>query len=250
MNVPIFNIDGTEADEVTLPSVFETPYRPDLIRRAVVAMQANATQPYGTDDLAGLRTSAESFGAGRGVAMVPRANNRGRRVPQTVGGRRSHPPKASADRGKDMNDQERQLATQSALAATADAALVAERGHAVPSEFTAPVVVTDEFEELVKTRTVVNLLEELSLNGDIERADRGRNRRAGRGTMRGRARQQPVSILFVTSAEAGPSRAARNLAGAGVATATNVSVQDLAPGGHAGRLTVYSESALEEVSER
>lgn len=250
MDVPIFDMDGTAAGETALPPVFETPFRPDLIRRAVDATHANAAQAHGVDPLAGLRTSAESFGAGRGVAMVPRANNRGKRVPQTVGGRRAHPPKAAADRGKGINDRERRLATRSAIAATADADRVAERGHAVPDDLVTPVVVTDAFETLEKTRTVVELLRALSLEGDIERADRNRGRRAGRGTMRGRARQQPVSILFVTSDGAGPSRAARNLAGADVATAGNVSVHDLAPGGHAGRLTVFTASAVEEVGER
>lgn len=250
MDVPLYDIDGTTTDELTLPAVFETPYRPDLIRRATAAMQANAAQPYGTDDHAGLRTSAESFGAGRGVAMVPRANNRGKRVPQTVGGRRAHPPKAEADRGKAMNDQERRLATRSALAATADSELVAERGHAIPDDLVTPVVVSDDFETLQKTQSVVDVLEALSIHEDVERADRNRKRRAGRGTMRGRARQQPVSILFVTSDESGPSRAARNLAGVDVATASNVSALDLAPGGHAGRLTVFTETAIEEVSER
>lgn len=250
MDVPIYDIDGSTVAEEPLPDVFETPYRPDLIRQAVVAMQANASQPYGTDEYAGLRTSAESHGAGRGMAMVPRSNNRGRRVPQTVGGRRAHPPKAETNRGKDINDNERQLATRSALAATADPDLVADRGHMIPDDFSTPIVLTDDFETLQKTKTAVNLLQDLSVYADIERADDNRNRRAGRGSMRGRARQQPTSILFVTSSEAGPSLAARNLAGADVATANNVSVEELAPGGHAGRLTVFTESALAEVSER
>lgn len=250
MDVPIYDIDGTTVTEEPLPAVFETPYRPDLIQLAVSTMQANASQSYGTDELAGLRTSAESFGAGRGVAMIPRSNNRGKRVPQTVGGRRSHPPKAEANRGKDINDNERRLATRSALAATADPERVTERGHVIPDDFQTPIVLTDDFENLEKTKTVVNLLQELDVYADVERADDNRNRRAGRGTMRGRARQQPTSILFVTSEEAGPSLAARNLAGVDVATGSNVSVKELAPGGHAGRLTVFTESALEEVTDR
>ena len=47
-----------------------------------------------------------------------------------------------------------------------------------------------------------------------------------------------------------PSRAARNLAGADVATAREVNAEDLAPGTHAGRLTVWTESAIEEVTDR
>ncbi|MFW6152972.1 MAG: 50S ribosomal protein L4 [Halobacteriota archaeon] len=250
MDVPLYDLDGTDTEAVALPAVFETEYRPDLIRRAFSIARANASQPRGADPLAGKRTSAESFGAGRGIAMVPRSNNRAKRVPQAVGGRRAHPPKAEADRTKDMNTNERRMANRSAIAATADADLVRERGHLVPEELACPVVLDDAFEELVKTREVVETLEAVGLGDDLERAERNRNRRAGRGTTRGRPRYTPTSVLVVTSSEAGPARGARNIPGVDVATGRDVSVRELAPGGHPGRLTVYTAAALEEVATR
>ena len=165
-------------------------------------------------------------------------------------GRAAHPPKAETDRGLDMNDKERKLAVRSAIAATADAELVGERGHRFDEDLALPLVVSDEFEDLVKTRDVVSFLEAVGVDGDVERADEGRGVRAGRGTTRGRKTQEPKSLLFVTSSAAGPSKAARNLAGADVATAANVGAEDLAPGGHPGRLTVWTESAVEEVASR
>ncbi|EMA53126.1 MULTISPECIES: 50S ribosomal protein L4 [Halococcus] len=244
----VYDTDGTEAGDVELPDVFETPHRPELIGRAVRTAQANRAQPYGADDYAGMRTPAESFGSGRGMAHVPRSNGQGRRVPQTVGGRPAHPPKEENDRSIKLNDNERKLATRSAIAATADAERVSERGHEV-AEFDGelPIVVDDEFEELVKTQDVVSLLESLGVHGDIERAE-DRTVRAGRGTTRGRKYKRPTSILFVTSGE--PSRAARNLAGADVATASEVNTEDLAPGTQSGRLTIWTESAIEEVEDR
>lgn len=250
MERPRYDLDGSELDPIELPAVFDTQYRPDLIRRAFVAQQANATQPTGTDPYAGKRTSAESLGAGRGVAMVPRSNNRAKRVPQALGGRRAHPPKAEATTSKAINDRERHLATASALAATADEELVRERGHEVPEGMATPVVVTDDFEGLQKTQAVVGVLGAIGLDDDITRADRNRGRRAGRGTTRGRGTRVPKSILFVTSSDLGPARAARNLPGADVATATEVAVTELAPGGHPGRLTVFTETAIEEVADR
>ena len=244
----IYDTDGAEAGDVDLPEVFETPHRPDLIGRAVRTAQANRAQPYGADDYAGMRTPAESFGSGRGMAHVPRSNGQGRRVPQTVGGRPAHPPKEENDRSLKLNDNERKLATRSAIAATADAELVAERGHEVSGfDGELPLVVSDEFEDFEKTREVADLLEALGIADDIERAE-DRTVRAGRGTTRGRKYKRPTSILFVTSEE--PSRAARNLAGADVATAGEVNTEDLAPGTHAGRLTVWTESAIEEVASR
>ncbi len=248
MEATVRDLNGEDAGTVDLPGVFETSFRPDLIRRAVLAAQANRKQKYGADPYAGMRTPAESLGSGRGMAHVPRENGRGRRVPQTVGGRKAHPPKAEKDQGKRINDKERKLATRSAIAATADADLVRERGHQFGDDVDLPLVVSDDFEDLVKTREVVGVLEALGVHDDIVRADEGKSVKAGRGKTRGRKYKRPSSILFVTSDE--PSKAARNLAGADVATAAEVNAEDLAPGAHAGRLTVWTESALEEVAER
>jgi large subunit ribosomal protein L4e len=169
-------------------------------------------------------------------------------VPQTVGGRKAHPPKAEKDLGKGINDKERKLAVRSAIAATTDADRVAERGHEFDAEIDLPLVVDDAFEDLVKTREVVDLLESLGVHADIERADEGRTVKAGRGKTRGRKYREPSSILFVTSEE--PSKAARNLAGADVATAREVDAEALAPGTHAGRLTIWTESAVAGVADR
>ncbi|NHN41267.1 50S ribosomal protein L4 [Halorubellus sp. JP-L1] len=250
MNATIYDLDGEESDSLDLPEVFGTQFRPDLIKRAVGVAQANAKQDYGSDPHAGLRTSAESPGSGRGMAHVPRTNGQAARVPQAVGGRSAHPPKAEKDHGKSINDKERKLAFRSAVAATVDAERVAERGHAFDDELDLPVVVADDFEDLVKTKEVVSLLEGLGAYDDVERADEGRSVRAGQGKARGRKYTEPTSVLFVTSSDAGPSKAARNLAGVDVATAANVDVEDLAPGADAGRLTVWTASAVEEVAER
>jgi len=248
MQATVRDLNGEDAGTVDLPEVFETAYRPDLIKRAVLAAQANRKQAYGADPYAGLRTPAESFGSGRGMAHVPRENGQGARVPQTVGGRKAHPPKAEKDQGKGINDKERKLAIRSAIAATTDAERVAERGHAFDSDLDLPLVVSDDFEDLVKTREVVDCLEALGVHADVERADDGRTIKAGQGKARGRKYREPKSILFVTSGE--PSKAARNLAGADVTTAAEVNAEELAPGTHAGRLTVWTESAVTEVADR
>jgi len=248
MQATIRDLNGDDAGTLDLPEVFETPYRPDLIERAVVAAQANRKQAYGADPYAGLRTPAESFGSGRGMSHDPRENGRARRVPHAVKGRKAHPPKAEKDQGKDINDKERKLAVRSAIAATTDEAVVRERGHQFDDDAELPLVVSDDFEDLVKTREIVDLLEALGVHADIERSDENKKVKAGRGKTRGRKYTRPKSILFVTSEE--PSKAARNLAGADVVTAANVSAEDLAPGTQAGRLTIFTESAVEEVADR
>ena len=248
MQATVRDLDGDDAGEVDLPEVFETTHRPDLVKRAVLAAQANRTQDAGTDEYAGLRTPAESQGSGRGMAHVPRQDGRAREVPQAVSGRPAHPPKAETDRGLDINTKERKLATRSAIAATADADAVADRGHAFDDDVEFPIVVDDEFEELTKTQRAVEVLEALGVHADVERAEDGKSVRSGRGTTRGRKYDEPKSVLVVTSEE--PSLAARNLAGADVATAAEVNAEDLAPGTDPGRLTVFTESAVAEVADR
>ena len=247
MQATIYDLDGDDAGEVDVPEVFETTVRPDLIGRAVRAAQANRKQDYGSDEYAGLRTPAESFGSGRGMAHVPRENGQGRRVPQAVGGRSAHPPKSEKDRSLNVNDKERKLAIRSAIAATADADTVADRGHQFDDGLDLPLVVSDEFEDLQKTKEVVDVLEALGVDSDVARADETKIK-AGQGKSRGRKYRRPKSILFVTSEE--PSKAARNLAGVDVTTSREVNAEDLAPGAAPGRLTVWTESALAEVSER
>ncbi|MFB6173044.1 MAG: 50S ribosomal protein L4 [Halobacteriales archaeon] len=249
MDTTLRTLDGGDAGTVELPAAFEAPYRPDLVRQAVLAAQANRKQDHGADPYAGLRTSAESPGSGRGMAHVPRINASGsaRRVPQATGGRKAHPAKAGADTSRGINDKERKQAIRSAVGATADPDLVAERGHEFEDGLELPLVVTDAFAEVHRTQDVVDVLEGLGIHRDVERADET-TVRAGRGTTRGRTRRRPTSILFVTAGE--PSRGARNLAGADVTTGREVNAEDLAPGGQAGRLTLWTESALEEVAER
>lgn len=248
MQATIRDLNGDDAGTLELPEIFETHYRPDLIKRAVLAAQANRKQAYGADEFAGLRTPAESLGSGRGMSHDPRENGVARRVPHAVSGRKAHPPKAEKELGKKINDKERKLAVRSALAATTNPELVRERGHQFDDDLELPLVVSDDFEDLLKTQEVVDLLEKLGVYADIERSDENKKVKAGRGKTRGRKYTRPKSILFVTSEE--PSRAARNLAGADVATAANLSAEDLAPGTHAGRLTIFTESALEEVADR
>ncbi|MXR20270.1 50S ribosomal protein L4 [Halobacterium bonnevillei] len=250
MQATVRDLNGDDAGTLDLPDVFTEPVRADLIKRAVLAAQANRTQEYGSDEYAGLRTSAESHGSGRGMAHVPKTEGRGARVPQTVGGRKAHPPKAEKDHGLDVNDKERKAAVRSAIAATTDSDRVAERGHEFDDDVELPLVVSDDFEDLVKTQAVVEFLDAVGVHADVERADDGRNVRAGQGTLRGRKYQEPSSILFVTSSDTGPSKAARNLAGVDVATGREVNAEDLAPGTEPGRLTVWTESAVEEVADR
>jgi len=257
VKVPVYDLQGNEVEEIELPEFFEEPVRKDLIKRVVLAMQANRRQPYGADKRAGFRTSAESWGAGHGVAMVPRykgrrypAAGRGARVAQTVGGQKAHAPKPEKDWSQKVNRMEKLAALRSALAATAKPEFVKERGHIIDDVESLPVVTVDDLQGLRKAREVREFFKATGLWADVERAKKKRRKRAGKGKRRGRKYVKPKSVLIVVGEDEGITLGARNHPGVDVVTADLLNVEHLAPGAHPGRLTVFTKSALEALEER
>ena len=251
MEVPVLALDGSIIEKMELPEVFVEPYRPDLIKRSVLAAQANRRQPYGAYKYAGIRTSARQWGTGFGVARVPRlvGGRRGARVPQARGGRRAHPPKPEKIYSHKINKKERLLAFRSAIAATTNHELVSNRGHKIPNGLKLPIVVSEEVETLAKTREVFKFLTAVGLIEDVERAKKGVHVRAGKGKMRGRRYRKPKSLLFVVADVCELIQGARNLAGVDVSMLSDLSVEDLAPGAQAGRITVWSQPAIDKLRE-
>ncbi len=249
MKAKVIDLSGNEVGEIELPLVFETEYRPDLIKKAVLASQANRLQPYGPGPLAGIKTSAKSWGTCRGVSRVPRIVNgrRAARVTQARGGRKAHPPKPEADRTEKINVKERRKAIQSAIAATVDSEKVRARGHVFSG--TIPVVVKDDLETLDKTKDMKNFLVAAGLWDDVMRAKNGRTIRAGRGKMRGRKYKNRKSLLIVAGQDKGLMKAARNLPGVDFITVERLNAEILAPGTHPGRLAVWTESSLKWLGE-
>ncbi|MDD4127232.1 MAG: 50S ribosomal protein L4 [Methanomicrobium sp.] len=247
MNTQIKSIDGKVAGDIELPAIFDEPYRPDLIKNAVLALQSTRYQRHGTNPYAGIKTSAESWGSGRGVAQVPRIKNGSRvaRIPQAVGGRAAHPPKTETNLIRKMNKQEKRKAIRSAIAATTMEELVLARGHKF--EGTIPFVFDDSFESLEQTKEIVDALTNNGLYADVVRARDSRKVRAGRGKLRGRRYKQRKSILIVTGER--PLRAAQNLAGVDAVSVAELNAEHLAPGTQAGRLTVWTVSAINRLEE-
>ncbi len=240
----IIDLSGNVKGELELPAVFDEAYRPDLIKRAVLTYQANRYQPYGPRMYSGMDTSAGSWGSGRGVAQIPRISNgnRAARVPQAVGGRRAHPPKPESDRTEKVNNKERRMAIRSAIAATTDTELVKARGHRFDAQL--PLVAADALENIEKTKDVVSFLQNAGVYDDVLRAKDGRNVRAGKGKLRGRRFKNKKSLLIVATCDSSLMRSARNLPGVDVISVDDLNAEFLAPGTQAGRLTVWTESAI------
>ena len=245
MKVQVLDADNNSTEEVELPNVFETPYRPDVIKKAVIAQQSHGFQPQGRDPMAGKRTTAESRGVGLGIARVPRIKT-GRRAAfgvSIVGGHQAFPPTSEKRIRKEINKKERRLAIRSGIAATAVRDIVAGRGHILDYIGQLPIVVYDEIQSLRKTADVRKLFRNIGIWPDVERADR-KKIRAGRGKTRGRSRKVGKGPLIVVADDLGVGKAGTNLPGVDVVEIDNLNAELLAPGTHPGRLVVWSKSAF------
>ncbi len=246
----VYSLDGNVLEEIELPKFFEEEYRPDLIQRAFFIIFTHRLQPKGRDPLAGKRRSAESWGVGYGLARVPRLpNGRAAVAPNTVGGRLAHPPKVEKIIYKRINKKERIKATLSALAAAVNLEIVKQRGHRVDNIKDYPLILEDKLEEVGKAKELKKIFETFGLMDDINRA-KEKKVRSGKGKMRGRRYKRKKSVLIVVSRYSNIFKAANAFQGVDVVLAKDLSVLHLAPGGHAGRLTIFTKSAIEELRRR
>lgn len=262
MKVDIFDLNGKSKGKIELPKVFSEQIREDLIRRAVLVSLAQRRQPYGTDPEAGQRSSAHYHGYRRHrysmmnkeMARMPRIHGKAppflqmtpRNVPQVRKGREAHPPKVEKIWELKINRKERRKAIRSALAAVANKEIVKKRGHRFDGEV--PIVVEDKFQELKKTKDVVGFLVKVGLAKELIRISE-RKIRPGKGKLRGRKYKKKVGPLFVIAEDKGIAKAARNISGADVVEAKKIGAIHLAPGTHAGRLTIFTESAIKKLGE-
>ncbi len=245
MMAKVLNLKGEVVEEIELPEVFEEEYRPDIIKRAVLAIQSHRRQPYGPSPLAGIDYAWENWGPGYGYARVPRVKHGTRAVvvPQAVGGRKAHPPKPQKKWAEKINKKERRKALRSAIAATANPELVRSRNHVFEGEL--PKIVVDEFQSVKRTKDVVEVFKAIGVYADVERSAETKRQRAGKGKRRGRRYVQKKSVLVVIGKDEGVMKAAKNLPGVDVVLVKDLNVELLAPGCHAGRLTVWTKSAVE-----
>lgn len=248
----VYAVNGGVAGTIDVPAAFDSAYRPDLIKKAVLAAAANKRQPYGPAEGSGMRHAVSTRGKGTGSARNQRIHGLGKagESPNNVSGRRAHPPRPERIWAQKVNKKELKLARQSALAATACAECVKARGHQFDDSVTFPIVVEDALLDVAATSEVAEIFEKIGIAYDLDRAKAGRKIRAGRGTMRNRKYRTPVSVLVVVKDDernAPIFKSASNLPGVTVEEVKTLNTSILAPGGDAGRLTVYTKSAIDAI---
>jgi large subunit ribosomal protein L4e len=124
---------------------------------------------------------------------------------------------------------------------------VAFRGHSIEDVLQIPLIVTDDYEKLSKTKEVEEALIRLGVLSDLYRVKESRKVRAGKGKRRGRKMKQAVGPLIVVAEKGRLTEAAKNILGVDVVAVDSLNAEILAPGAHPGRLTIWTNSAVQKL---
>jgi large subunit ribosomal protein L4e len=259
MQAKVVRIDGKESHTIEIPSVFETPFRYDVIHKVYVNLLSHSFQRQGRYPMAGEVVSAESRNTGLGIARIARARGEGfSRAGQAAGvasirhGRVPHPPESWKNIYKKVNNKEKQLALCSAIAATARKDLIERRGHKLSNISSFPIIVSDDIESISKTKDLLNLLRVLGLQQELDRVDFSRKARSGTARRRGREGRSAVSAIIVVGGDEDEnkniSKLSGSVGGVEIKQVKDLSVLDLAPGSKPIRLAIYSENAIKELN--
>lgn len=253
MKAHVYDMKGISKKEVTLPRVFDTPIRKDLVMKAVEVLRE--FQQHSLDPRAGRRHSAAGTIShkrhdwkghyGKGMSRIPRKimwrrgvqfNWVGAEISGTRGGRRVHGPKL-VKRIRYMNAKEMKYAFHSALAASAQTSYIQSRYQTLATkEVKAPVIVA--LEGNPKMKDWLAFMKKVF--GSLSIAVQHSEIRAGKGKARGRKYKSNAGALVVI----GPKEELV-LSGVDIRKVNELTVSDLYP---LGRLTIYTEQAMEALA--
>jgi len=258
-SVTVFNFGKEEAEPAgttSLPDVFLAPIRDDVVRQVHRDLAKNARQPYAVSRMAGHQTSAESWGTGRAVARIPRVAGGGtHRSGQGAfgnmcrGGRVWAPTKTFRKWHRRVNRNQRRYAMTAAVAASGVPSLVLARGHRVDSVKEVPLVVSDSFQKVQKTKDAFDKLDQLGLGDDLVKVKYSKTLRAGKGKWRNRRYVTRKGPLIIYGKDDGIRNACKNLPGVDTANVESLNLLQVAPGGHLGRMCVWTQSAFSKLDE-
>jgi large subunit ribosomal protein L4e len=142
---------------------------------------------------------------------------------------------------------QRRFAVASAVAATGVPSLVMARGHRVAQVPELPLVLGG-VQELGTTKAAYSVLQEFGVSQDVDKAKASTALRRGVGKMRNRryvSRRGPLVVHADYKSKM--NTAFRNLPGVDLCHVNDLNLLQLAPGGHVGRLVVWTQEAFEKL---
>eukprot|EP01039_Chlorochromonas_danica_P008005 gene8005-8830_t len=259
MSRPVVSVYDPENVEsvvgtVSLPAVFTAPIRSDVVQFVHTLMAKNNRQAYAVYKRAGHQTPAISWGTGRAVSRIPRVpgggtsrSGQGAFGNMCRGGHMYSPTKIWRRWHRKINVNQRRFAVSSALAATALPALVQARGHRIENVPEFPLVLSDSLNRVTHTKEAKAILQRFGAFADVEKSKDSHHLRCGTGKSRNRRYTQRKGPLIVYDVSEGIDKAFRNLPGVQTTMVDNLSLLDLAPGGHLGRFIIWTKGAFEKL---
>lgn len=238
--------------------------RNDIFKKAVFSERSLFRQSHGADPMAGKnhaihlskRRKKLRSTYGRSGSRTPKKVmwSRGTQfrfvgafAPNTVGGRRAHPPKASKILLKNMNNKEWLSALKSGVIASFDKEMVKNNGQNVPEQF--PFVFDNSVEQLSKTSEVQNMLVAAGFADEISRVSKI-NVRAGKGKLRNRKyKTKRGPLVVVSSIEKPLMKSASNIAGFDIISSDFLMASDFGMSEKPGRAVLFTQAAIEEFME-
>jgi large subunit ribosomal protein L4e len=255
MKVSLKDLRGKEIELLELPSVFSTPFRPEIIKKVYVNVLSTKFQTQGRYPAAGEIVSAESRNTGLGIARIARARGEGfQRAGQAAGvagvrsGRLAHPPVSWKKSFKKINKKEKQLGFCSAIAATSNRDIMEKRGHNVGKISEFPIVVSNDLEKITRTTELRKTLQSLGLEEDLKRSTNIVRIPSGKSRLRGRKKHPALSCLIVVSKDSAVSKLKKSLPGVNIVSIESLSIMDLVPGTKPVRLTIYTKNAINSMN--
>jgi len=254
--VSVYNAEDAKAvlKQAPLPGIFLAPIRPDVVNFVHTQMNKNRRQAYAVDaERAGMQTAAASWGTGRAVSRIPRVPGGGtHRAGQGAfgnmcrGGRMFNPTRVWRRWHRKISVGHRRYAVASAVAATAVTPLVMARGHRVSEVPELPLVLGGaSLSQIAQTKKAYELLERFGVSEDVDKAKESKVLRRGAGKARNRRYVSRLGPLLVHANSAAPLlKAVRNLPGLDTCYVDDLNLLQLAPGGHMGRLVIWTEDAF------
>lgn len=251
-SVDCYETDGTTIKtRIQMPDVLTIPIRKDLVELAFKCVRMNKRQAYAVSPVAGMQHSAHGWGTGRAVARVPRVAGSGTgRAGQGAfanfcrKGRLAHPTNTLRRWARKFNLTAKRHAIAMALAATAIAPIVESRGHKIGELKSIPLVVSNEVSNIKTTKEAVAVLNNLGLKEELNRVIDSKHIRAGKGKMRNRRYVKKKGVLIIYKEESAMNKAFRNIEGVDLMSVERMSLLELCPGGHLGRLVLWVEDAF------
>jgi large subunit ribosomal protein L4e len=241
-------------DTVTLPAVFTAPIRSDVVQYVHTQMAKNARQAYAVATRAGMQTPAVSWGTGRAVSRIPRVpgggtsrSGQGAFGNMCRGGRMFNPHKVFRRWHRKISIGQRRYAVSSALAATALPALVMARGHRIDNVPEFPLVLDNSVNRISKTAEAAKVLANVGAFDDVLKAKDSKKLHRGVGKSRNRRYSMRRGPLIIYDVSEGLDRGFRNLPGVQLCAVDNLTLLDLAPGGHLGRFCIWTKFAFEKL---